>query len=204
MPEQKFKRNIAYKLRIGDVLAGKIILDEEKFKCLEHQNKKVIRVNMIANVIDKFLQDGEKKFASISLDDASGQIKAKTFGDEVEKFTPLNQGDTIQLIGVLRTWNNEIYIQPEIIKKREPTFLLVRKLELDLEKPVELEKAELNELKDRIVQFIKKEEANDGAEVEAMILELKSPPNAINQEIKKLLEEGIVYEPRPGKIRYLG
>ena len=26
----------------------------------------------------------------------------------------------------------------------------------------------------------------------------------INQEVQKLLEEGIVFEPRPGKVRYLG
>jgi len=29
-------------------------------------------------------------------------------------------------------------------------------------------------------------------------------PIIINQEIQKLLEEGIVFEPRPGKVRYLG
>jgi hypothetical protein len=26
----------------------------------------------------------------------------------------------------------------------------------------------------------------------------------INQEIQKLLEEGIIFEPRPGKVRWLG
>jgi DNA-binding transcriptional ArsR family regulator len=29
-------------------------------------------------------------------------------------------------------------------------------------------------------------------------------PQIISQEIKKLLEEGIIYEPRPGRVRYLG
>ena len=29
-------------------------------------------------------------------------------------------------------------------------------------------------------------------------------PENINQEITKLLEEGIIYEPRPGRVRYLG
>jgi hypothetical protein len=37
-----------------------------------------------------------------------------------------------------------------------------------------------------------------------MILNLKAAPDVINLEIKKLLEEGMVYEPRPGKLRYLG
>jgi hypothetical protein len=29
-------------------------------------------------------------------------------------------------------------------------------------------------------------------------------PSIIHQEIKKLLEEGIIFEPQPGKIRWLG
>ena len=31
-----------------------------------------------------------------------------------------------------------------------------------------------------------------------------SKPEIISQEIKKLLEEGIIYEPKPGRVRYLG
>jgi len=31
MPEEQFKRNIAYKLRIGDILSGKPVLDADKF-----------------------------------------------------------------------------------------------------------------------------------------------------------------------------
>jgi len=33
---------------------------------------------------------------------------------------------------------------------------------------------------------------------------LKNEPEIINKEISKLLEEGFIYEPRPGKIRILG
>ena len=35
-----------------------------------------------------------------------------------------------------------------------------------------------------------------------VIQEINKP--IINQEIKRLLEEGIIFEPRPGKIRWLG
>ncbi|MCH7568352.1 MAG: OB-fold nucleic acid binding domain-containing protein [Nanoarchaeota archaeon] len=207
MPEEKFpefKRRIAYKMRIGNILAGKPILEAERFKFLEYTDKQIVRVNVIANIIEKFVQDEEKKYATLTLDDASGQILLKTFGEDIEKLSTLSQGDTIQIIGLLRSWNNELYILPEIIKKKEPAYLLVRKLELDLEKPKTLEKSELHALKDQITQIIKREETNGGAEIESIILELKSPPTAINQEIKKLLEEGIAYEPRPGKVRYLG
>ena len=35
-------------------------------------------------------------------------------------------------------------------------------------------------------------------------MDLHEAPEIINQEIKKLLEEGMAYEPRPGKLRFLG
>ena len=202
--DNQFKRNVAFKLKIGDILGGKITIEGERFKSLEFQNKQVVRVNLIANVIDKYIQDGEKKFASVTLDDASGQIKLKTFGDDIEKFTLLNQGDTVLVVGLLRTWNNEIYITPEIIKKKEPAYLLVRKLEIDNNTPKVPDREQLSELKDKIIAMVKASEADGGASVETLIMEIKEPPEIINQEIKKMLEDGIVYEPRPGKIRYLG
>ena len=202
--EQQFKRHTAYKFRIGALLSGKPILENEKLRFLEINNKTIIRVNIIANVIDKFVQEGEKKYASITLDDAEGQIKVKTFGDDIKKFAQLNQGDTILVIGLLRYWNNEIYITPEIIKKKDPAFLLIRKLELEAEEPKVMEKEKLTELKDKILYMIKEAEKDNGIEVEKIILELKENTSVINQEIKKLLEDGLVYEPRPGKLRYLG
>lgn len=204
MDTTQFKRNIAFKLRIGDILAGKLMLDGEKLKFIEFQNKQVARINLVANVIEKYIQDGEKKYATLTLDDGTGQIKLKTFGEDIEKFLPLNQGDSILVIGTLRIWNNEIYITPEIIKKKDPAYLLIRKLELEKEIPKTLEKSQLLELKDKIIQITKDKEAEGGANIDTIIMELKEAPEIINQEIKKLLEDGIIYEPRPGKIRYLG
>ncbi len=202
--EQNFKRNIAYKMRVGTILTAKPFLEGERLRFLELEDKQIVRVNLIANITDKYVQDGEKKFASITLDDATGQIKAKTFGEDIEKFSDLNQGDTILVIGLVRSWNNEIYITPEIIKKKEPNYLIIRKLEIDAEQPKKLEKNELNALKDNILGAIRLAEKEGGIDIEKIILELKEPPEIINQEIKKLLEEGLAYEPRPGKLRYLG
>jgi RPA family protein len=202
--DNQFKRNVAFKVKVGDILGGKVTLDGERFKHLEAQNRQIVRVNLIANVIDKYIQDGEKKFGSVTMDDASGQIKLKVFGDDIEKFAALNQGDTVMVIGLLRTWNNEIYITPEILKKKEPAYLLVRKLEIEKEQVKTPDKTQLLELKDKILQKVKDSEKDGGANIDAIIMELKEAPDIINSEIKKLLEDGIVYEPRPGKIRYLG
>ncbi len=204
--EQKdqFKRNTAYKLRIGQILAGAPILDADKFRFLELNNKNIIRVNLIANVTDKYIQDGEKKFGSITLDDATGQIKAKVFGEDIERFAPLNQGDTLMVIGLLRSWNNEVYLTPEIIKSKSPEYLLIRKLESEIEAPKTINKDELNNLKDKIISLVKEAEKDGGISIDKIIMDLHEPPEIINSEIKKLLENGVAYEPRPGKLRYLG
>ena len=68
MPEnQQFKRNIAFKYRIGDLIIGKPIFDEERFSFLELGDKKIVRVNVIGNVVDKYEAEGEKKYIFLTI-----------------------------------------------------------------------------------------------------------------------------------------
>lgn len=209
MTEGQFKRHTAYKFRIGDILISKPIFDNEKFLWIELGDKKISRVNMVGNIIDKFDQEGEKKFTSMILDDGSGQIKLRAFGDDVEKFKKLEPGQTVVVIGVVRNWNNETYIQPEAISIQDPKYLLVRKLEIEKErketaKPIE-SKEEIGALKDQILNSIKEAENDGGIDSEQIILKFRNAsPDLINKEINRLLEEGIIFEPRPGRLRYLG
>ena len=206
MPEQ-MKRNTAYKLRIGAIQQGKPFIEGDRFTFLELGDKKIVRVNIVANVVEKFESEGEKKYLSLTIDDASGQIRIKTFGDDVAKFSGTNQGDTIIVIGNLRSYNNEIYILPEIIKNIDPRYLLVRKLEIEQSTPevkTPEKKQEIKAVKDQIIDMIKSSESDGGLNADKLIMEIKASPNLINQEIQKLLEEGIIYEPRPGKFRFLG
>jgi len=208
--EQKFKRNVAYKLRIGDILIGKPILVQEKFQFLELGNKKIVRVNIIGNIVDKYQSGGEKKYIFLTLDDGSGQIHLKVFGDDAEKFKEVHHGETALVIGIIRNWNNETYISPEIIKEQNPKYLLIRKLELEksrLDSPENksLAKEQIKALKDRILDKIKDSEKDGGIEIEKIVTEIRdASPEIISQEIQKLLEEGMIFEPRPGKVRYLG
>lgn len=201
---QQYKRNVSYKFRIGSIISGQPILENERLKSVKIDSKEVVRVNVIANVTDKFVQEGEKKFASLTLDDATGQIKVKTFGEDIEKVAEFQQGDTLLVIGLVRHWNNEIYLTPEIIKKKDPAFLLIRKLEIEQSQPKTLAKEEIKVLRDKILELIKTSEPHGGISIEQIILNLKESPETINNEIKKLLEDGAIYEPRPGKVRYLG
>jgi RecG-like helicase len=207
MAQQEFKRNIAYKLRIGDLLIGKPILEGERFIFLELGDKRIARVNIIGNVIEKYDSNGEKRYSFLTIDDGSGQIKLKSFGDDVERIANLSQGQTILVIGVLRSFNNEVYVSPEIVKIEDPRYLLVRKIELDKLTPVAVisPNNEGGAIRDKILNDIKNSEEEGGVYVDKIIMSHREvSSDIINQEIQRLLEEGIIFEPRPGKVRWLG
>ncbi|MEK6891058.1 MAG: OB-fold nucleic acid binding domain-containing protein [Nanoarchaeota archaeon] len=198
-----FKRQVAYKLKIGEIFLGKPIIDNDRFMGMEIENKQVSRVNIVANIVEKY-SSAEKKYVSLTIDDASGQIRIKIFGDDVDKFIDLTQGDTVLVIGLLRQYNDEMYINPEIIKKQDSRYLLVRKLEFEKQPIKIVDNKIVIEVSDQIITKIKEAEP-DGISNEKLIIDLKTfSADIINNEIKKALEQGVIYEPRPGMLRYLG
>ena len=218
MPEFK-KRETAHKLRIGELLRGNQIFDQTQNSDLtqvtnprlhhvELGDRKIIRLNVIANVIEKFESQGDTKFATITLDDGSGQLKARVFGEDLHKFQGIVEGDTILLIGLARSFNQELYILPEVVRKQDPKYLLIRKLEIDKSSPTPLTKDQKKEIKayrDDIIDLIKSSEENQGIDKDKIIMKFSdAKPDIISQEIQKLLEDGIIYEPKPGTVRYLG
>lgn len=205
MPNQDFKRNIAYKLRIGDLLAGKPISEGERFIFLELGDRKIVRVNIIGNVIERYDSNNERKYSFLTIDDGSGQIKIKSFGDDVERLADLTQGQTVVIIGVLRNFNNEVYISPEIVRVQDPKYLLVRKMEIEKSAPVKPQSIQGGAIRDKIIDDIKNSEEEGGIFVDKIIMSHTDvSAEIINQEIQRLLEEGIIFEPRPGKVRWLG
>jgi len=200
------KRNIAFKLRIGDILKGRpMSTPEGKFMYLDLNGESVVRINILANCVDKFSSEGEKQYLSITVDDASGQLRLKAFGEDVDNFKDISAGDTLQIIGNVREWNGEIYMIPEVIKKVDPRWLLVRKLEIQNQKR-DLPAVEngSNDLKNSVMDKIKGAEVDGGIDTDALKMDTEASPELVDVEIKKLLEEGLIYEPRPGRLRYLG
>lgn len=201
------KRNVAYKIRIGDILKGVPMIEEGRFLFLELGDRRVVRVNILANCVDKFVQEGERQFATLTIDDASGQLRLKAFGEDIIPLKDIMQGDTLQIIGNIREWNGELYVQPEVVKKVDARWLLVRKLEIQNSRK-EIESTAgasgQNDLKDSVLDKIKAAEEDGGIDTDKLIMDIEASPDSINEEVKKLLEEGLVYEPRPGRLRYLG
>jgi len=128
------KREPAIKLRIKDILTGRFFpADKEKMKpsyILTTYGIKASRVNIIATITDKFINEDES-YISFILDDGSGAIKAKAFRDTVKMIKNLEIGDRTIVIGKIRAWNDELYINIEVARKVEdPNYEIYRKLEL--------------------------------------------------------------------------
>jgi len=209
--EEKFKRNVAYKLRISDISSGNPVINDERFNFLDLNGKKIIRVNIIGSIVDKYESEGEKNFVFLTLDDGSGQIKLKAFGEEADKLKNITHGQTVIVIGNIRYFNNEIYISPEIVRDSDPKYLLVRKIELEGKnlnpeiKNKEIKSANENSsIKEKILEAIKNSESNGGIETESLVSNFKEDETKVKEEIQRLLEEGIIFEPLPGKVRWLG
>ena len=135
------------------------------------------------------------------------QTQLSNVGRDIEPLKNIMQGDTVQVIGNVREWNGEIYVIPEVVKKVDVRWLLVRKLEIQnarKDMPADEQATGNSSLKDSIMEKIKTAEAEGGIDADTIIMDTEASPDAINTEIKKLLEEGLIYEPRPGRLRYLG
>ncbi len=125
------KRNTAYKLWISDLLnANFATTNGVSANFFRIHNKDVHRVNFVANVIFKF-DAVDKNYGSITIDDGSGSIRLKAWREDAAVFDNIKVGDMVLVIGRPRSFNNEVYINPELIRVLgDPNWELVRKLEL--------------------------------------------------------------------------
>jgi len=219
MVDEKFQRQTAYKMQISDILKGKMNLENDRIKNVEILGKNVVRINIIANIVDKYANP-EKQFASLTLDDGSGQIRMKGFSDSFEILNSPIIGDTVYVIGMLRFFNDELYLLPEIIKSVEPKWLALRKLELGIkdmpgeivtsqeipkqpepeireEKIIEQKIELVSSPKLRVLNQIKKDNELD---MEQLIIPLNIPLADLNNIVKELIQEGEIYESRPGHL----
>ena len=227
------KRQTAYRIRIGDLLNGNIVFDGERFSSLEVKNKRISRINLVCNVVDKY-SNPEKSFNSLTVDDGTGQIRVKAFSDSAILLQGLDIGDIIKVIGWIRHYNDELYVAPEIAIRVDPKWAYVRKLELvkeygefkeefdskfspsqaeangeqaqgqvDAEEIIEKEKVFDSADSPKAIIMKKIKENPDGMDVEKLILDLKISVDEINKSIKDLIAEGEIYESRPGYLRSL-
>lgn len=125
------KRAVAKRVRIRDLRMGRFFYgSRENLKAnyvITPFGEKITRVNIVGTVTDKFVGDN---YATITLDDGSSSIRVKSFGDETKVIEKVEKGDVVNVIGKVKEFNGEIYVNAEIVRKVGIEFEVMRKMEL--------------------------------------------------------------------------
>ena len=188
------KRETAYKVRIKDLFEGQYIVKEGwEPNYIENNGKKFARVNVIGTVIE-----GEQN--NFVLDDGTAQITLRSFD---QAFADVVVGKTYLVIGRPREYNEQRMIIPEIMKELpNQKWIEVRQAELqDLTTPEEVAvEVEQSESKDElIIKKIKDLDEGEGVSSERLQKQVGECEKAIN----RLLQEGEIFEIRPGVLKIL-
>ncbi|MBI2541130.1 hypothetical protein HYV80_00270 [Candidatus Woesearchaeota archaeon] len=205
MPEleqKQFQRQVAHKTLISSVLSGNFAKDDASAGYIRINDTVISRVNIMANLVYK----SEDWHSGAIIDDGSGKISLRNF-ENSSIFAKVEIGDVVLVIGKVREFNSEVYIMPEIIRKIDDiAWFNARKLELKGAAIIsEANAAESNIAEGAcnkdVYEMIKKLDSGDGVDIGEVIGSCQNKDaEAI---IGKLLENGDIFEVKPGKIKVL-
>ncbi|MEM7815885.1 MAG: OB-fold nucleic acid binding domain-containing protein [Candidatus Aenigmatarchaeota archaeon] len=205
MPE----RMTARKVRIAEITNGRWVKNEglEPSFVVTPSGEQVSRARIMGTVVSKFVSEDEN-FASITVDDSTDTIRVKTF-KTVKPLDVVQTGDIVDVIGKVREYNAEVYIMPEIVRKIEdPNLELLRRLELIakarklMQSPIPQfisAKEDRANLKKKVLEVIESDKS--GVSYSKILEMVNAPETQVESVVNELLDEGICYEPTPGKIR---
>lgn len=199
----EIRRQTAYKLNVNQILSSSYTqMQGWEPNYLQFEKIKVSRVNVIAIVITK-------ENNVITIEDGTGKIQVRAF-QETNTLKELKPGDIVLIIARPREYNSDKYLALEIIRKlNDKKWLELRQKEVQTQvlKPVIKEEsiqeqptASTNNLS-LILEKIRELDTGDGVDIENLITQLNID-NA-NKHITTLLNEGEIFEIRPGKLKVL-
>lgn len=156
MPQQK--RQVAKLTNTRELNTGKYFQREgfEPNFLLTPEGKRLSRARIVATVVDRFINDDET-YGSLTLDDGKDTIQIKFF-NELELMEGHETGDIIEVVGKVREYQGQIYLDGEILNQREPEAELLHKLRL------KKTQEEWNQIHETVQQL--KESGKDQEEIE--------------------------------------
>jgi|SRR3989338_6257750 len=208
--EQKIfqKRQVAYKVRICNVLSGNFTKDDLSAGYLKLKDIHISRINIIATIVYKYEQTSSHNSAVI--DDGTGRISLRSF--ESGAFSKVDVGDVVLVIGRIREFSDEKYVIPEILKKiNNVDWINVRKLELKkynyavdeikIADDVAEKTTDDFKINSEMYSLIKELDKGNGVSVEDIIKKFDN--SEAESVINKLLENGDIFEIKPGRLKVL-
>ncbi len=201
------RRQTAYKIRIKDLFSGKYVKEEGEWgpTYVFFKDKKISRVNIIANVIDKY-ENEEKTYGTIDLDDGTGVIKGKLWREDIKLIEDINIGDLVLVIAKVKELSDDRHLMLEVIKVlKNSSWAEIRKLELNGLWGVEARKFEEEIVeqptvnsRQKVLSLIEKfREINE----EEILNKLDLNKEEIFKIVNELIKEGEIYRPTPGCLR---
>ncbi|MBT4174053.1 hypothetical protein HOE07_00070 [archaeon] len=201
------KRQTAYKVWIRDLKHTKGEMDGS-LAYLPIGGNRVVRVNIVGSVIGKNLSEN---YGNLILDDGSETIQARVWGDDLWLLEGMEVGDLVLVVARLGEFNQEIYLRPEVVRKIDMDWALLRRLEMIKKygKPEMVEKKEVNvekveevqpslAVREKVLSVI---ESAEELSMDALVVKMGVDADKVKKAVDELLKEGEIFMPRPGYLR---
>lgn len=147
MPERK--RLTAKKVNAKDIITGEYFKPEgfQSNYLITPSGRRISRARILGTVMKKFVTE-DRSYGFIVIDDETETIRAKVF-NQLTLLDGINQGNIVDVIGKVREYEGELYLNLELAKKiKNPNWMTLRKLEiLEEEKKVKELREKVKEIK---------------------------------------------------------
>ncbi|HIK02067.1 TPA: OB-fold nucleic acid binding domain-containing protein [archaeon] len=185
------------KVHIDKIVSGEYVESEGYGVLRAADGSELSRVRILGTIVDKFVSD-DGEYSSVTLDDSTETIRAKSFKKRASTLAKLEVGDIADVTGTIREYDDEIYINSFVAQKIiDPNFELLRRIELA--QPEEAQPGKLHEDVEALILKTISETGADGASLDGLASVLKDlDDNDILEAVKSLLHKGDLYEPVRG------
>jgi RPA family protein len=178
---------------------------------------------VIGTVVQK---DSSDSYQSITIDDGTGVINIRGFEDRSKLFEGISVGDAVMIMGRPRQFGSQVYMAPEIVRRiMDRRWIDVRMLELPatalpsaeevasakapaLSGDDSVEEIDISSRSDtkgiglpqKVLAQIRELDKGEGASYDDVAQRLGDQAEAV---IKMMMEQGELFEIKPGKLKVL-
>lgn len=200
----------AFKMFARDAVERTLNKDEDNRSYIEYDGEQIFTVRIMGVVVSKY--DSER-YTILTLDDSTETVSVRFFGEDKDMASNVSVGDSVDVIGTLREYEEETYVAPRTITMIEdPNWEVVRSLELLLrakktgipvsqEEVLDTEETPASDLKPIILSLIEKLDEGDGADYNAILKGSGLKDTELDPTLNDLLSDSDIYEPKIGKFK---
>ncbi len=214
----QFQRQTAILCNLLDIKSGEWVqnegLEPSGIKCVRGM---VSRANVLAVVVDKPTEQ------TLLVEDGTARLTLRTF-DPMPYLEQVSAGDIVQIIGKPREYNNERYVVLELCRKVSSGWVEYRKKELEFfsgntlvefQQPKAPEPTPIGEVApetvevpadtknpfEQIIEVIRTLDEGEGVSIDDILEKVENGDT--EKFIKTLIEEGEIFENKPGRVKVL-